>query len=516
MKTTTYKFGLLSIMLSVFFWQSTQAQLVPQTVSSTCAPSYSGSVETMGRAGGLTVNVPAGCNNVGWGFDLGTAVHFNFTPSVSYLTIDPCQSNLNRGLLTLTGNRSVTYYKSGGGTNTTSIPVRVTIQFTSNGTNVIPVKQNGDVIFNQTGSAFVVKFTLEANAGNLVSPLWNGASFSTWAPALTLFDNLATNTNGQVFTGLTSNFYKMDTYTFLAGNPPASVTRSQAPTSLPNLASGNNTGIELSAFNSTTGLTYTFANSTGNALCIGFDAATAFGYSYENPGGGSTADVFDGSGRILMFANSSSNLSAGLAVFTGCTPIRHLLTTGAFTTTASIGTQMEVRFQNGAGAAVPAVWKDGMIYMTVASGQSGRINLRMYANASNLTATPFWNGAAMSGLSPALSMFDRLGTENTNAVYGQAHQKVDFKFFDPTSATTGTTLTWTGAVSTAWENPCNWGCRVPTIDDDVIIPASPASARYPLIASTIVGDCKTIDIQGTTPVIDRLTIQVGGILNATY
>jgi hypothetical protein len=71
--------------------------------------------------------------------------------------------------------------------------------------------------------------------------------------------------------------------------------------------------------------------------------------------------------------------------------------------------------------------------------------------------------------------------------------------------------TWTGMVSTAWENPLNWDCGgVPTTATDVIIPAATTTGNYPLVANTITGSCNTIRIEGPPSTV---TVQNGGNLN---
>ena len=70
--------------------------------------------------------------------------------------------------------------------------------------------------------------------------------------------------------------------------------------------------------------------------------------------------------------------------------------------------------------------------------------------------------------------------------------------------------TWTGNVSTDWNEPGNWTCEVlPDQDISIIIPANPSGGRFPVISSGIVAECYdiTVELPGT------LTIQTGGFLN---
>jgi len=480
-------------------------QVALQTTAS-CSPSFSNDVRFMGRSGGLTVVVPAGCAQTGWGFDVTQAVNVNNAPAANYLTIDHCQSNLNRGRIVLTGTRSITYTNTSNVSVTNnSLPVRCIIQFTTtDNVTTVPLMRNGNIIFRPMGAAYHVNLRVEADASALVSPLWphtandggGSGAMSGWSPYLTMFDRLSTPpaAGGTLFQGLVTNFYKLDTYTLLSGNPPTNVTRTQTPTSVTTMHSQNLTGVEISATNGTTGITYTYANNTGSPLGIGFDAATAFGYSYHAP------TAFNGDGRILYYMASgttpATDLAGGVAVFRGCTPMQYYNSSAILTTTASVTTQMEAYFQNGSGAAVPATYKDGLIYMVIASGQSGRIRLLMRANVDNLSS-PMWNGAALpGGLQPALHLFDKIQTPSSGD-YSQTHQRVEFRFFNANAVTSTATLTWTGAVSTAWQNPCNWTCRLPTIDDHVIIPAA-GVPNWPTITN-YAGVCRTIDVQGTTP-----------------
>jgi hypothetical protein len=71
--------------------------------------------------------------------------------------------------------------------------------------------------------------------------------------------------------------------------------------------------------------------------------------------------------------------------------------------------------------------------------------------------------------------------------------------------------TWTGLVSTAWDNASNWDCGgVPTTTTDVILPATSTTGFYPIIVNGLTGNCRTIRIDGPPSDIE---IQTGGNLN---
>ena len=71
--------------------------------------------------------------------------------------------------------------------------------------------------------------------------------------------------------------------------------------------------------------------------------------------------------------------------------------------------------------------------------------------------------------------------------------------------TTGT-RTWTGLVSTDWNNPCNWNpIWVPTIDDDVIIPDV---VNDPLLSGTMIAASKSVTVEANA----QLSILSGGSL----
>lgn len=501
---------------------SSLAQVIPLASSNVCSPVFSDTVKAMGRPSGLTVFISQGCAFTGWGFDINQGVSFGYDPfSNAPLSVVECETNLDRGYIKMVGTRPITYYEPGPtlSTTTDNLSMQLFIQFTSNGTDPIPLKRNGDIVYSSTASAFQVHFLLQANADDLSNPSWHSANtHSGWSPALDLFDDLRTPVvaGGLVFTELNHDYYKLDTPTFLDVGTIPGVTVTQSPDSLPNtLPGGYNSGLELSAYNGTTGLTYTYTNNSGSDLAVGIDPATGFGYSYHSAAPPPLGNPFYDTGRILYYSETSSDLNNGLSIFTGCTPIRHRMAVSGvvFQTTPSMGVRMEVRFLQGASGTTPkqATWSQGLIYMTIPDGQTARVNFLMLANADDLIATPSWNNAPMSGWVPALTLFDELENEPTGE-YSLAHQKLNVRVFDPSAPNTVPSLAWTGNISTAWENPCNWTCRLPTVDDDVVIPASPASGNYPLIANTIVGNCRTIEIQGAPP-LNRLTIQTGGTLN---
>jgi hypothetical protein len=75
---------------------------------------------------------------------------------------------------------------------------------------------------------------------------------------------------------------------------------------------------------------------------------------------------------------------------------------------------------------------------------------------------------------------------------------------------TSFTNTWTGAVSTAWNDPANWSAGVvPGTMDHVIIPSAPTSSRFPVIGSGVSAECYEIFLNNGATFV----IETGGTLN---
>jgi hypothetical protein len=71
--------------------------------------------------------------------------------------------------------------------------------------------------------------------------------------------------------------------------------------------------------------------------------------------------------------------------------------------------------------------------------------------------------------------------------------------------------TWTGLLSTAWDNALNWDCGgIPTLSDNVIIPATTSTSNYPVIVNGVIGNTRTVRIDGPPSSVE---VQNGGTLN---
>jgi hypothetical protein len=71
--------------------------------------------------------------------------------------------------------------------------------------------------------------------------------------------------------------------------------------------------------------------------------------------------------------------------------------------------------------------------------------------------------------------------------------------------------TWTGMISTAWDNALNWDCGgIPTLSDNVIIPATTSTSNYPVIVNGVIGNTRTVRIDGPPSSVE---VQNGGTLN---
>lgn len=77
----------------------------------------------------------------------------------------------------------------------------------------------------------------------------------------------------------------------------------------------------------------------------------------------------------------------------------------------------------------------------------------------------------------------------------------------PINYSGSTTLTWTGAVSTDWNNTANWGgCSIPDCTKDVLIFSGPTN--QPVIPTGTTVNCKSITIQGGSSVTLNGTAQL--------
>jgi trimeric autotransporter adhesin len=71
-------------------------------------------------------------------------------------------------------------------------------------------------------------------------------------------------------------------------------------------------------------------------------------------------------------------------------------------------------------------------------------------------------------------------------------------------------ITWTGAISTAWNDSGNWDSGLePGISDSVIIPSNPVSNRFPVVSPGVTANCYNIILQSGA----NVQVMTGGILN---
>lgn len=481
---------------------SSNAQFVALKTSSGCPLTSNGSVERYGEVGGLTYSFPSACAASAWGFDYTTAIKFAFN-NITTNTIniyDQCNSNLNRGLVVLTGVSNIRHYNTSGAlTGWYNIPIRVTIQFTTDGSTVTPVKRNGDIIFRDMSSAFQVNIKVEANAGSLINPSWQstttGVSHSSWSPALDMFDDLKTSTSdgGNVQSTLAANYYKVGRYADVS--PVSNIAVSYLN------GSAGTFGAIAGDLN---GITVRYTNNTGAEAFIGFDAATAFQFRV---GGGN----FNGGGAVSNYSAGTNYAANQPFSFDGCQPSWNYTTsTSTSATVYNFRTRAEVRFVNRA-----STWKDGYLYAIVPASGYVDINYRTYIHGGDI-GDVFNYGTTANTWIPFRDVFD-----GANQGQGSFYTSFYIKYFTGGTGQPnyGNTVRWDGSVSTDWKDPCNWDCRVPTWDDDVIIPAAPANWPYVNTATDMSPDndngagtnnaqVKNIEIQGNA---ERLRINLGDI-----
>ncbi|WP_423819024.1 PA14 domain-containing protein [Salinimicrobium sp. TIG7-5_MAKvit] len=74
--------------------------------------------------------------------------------------------------------------------------------------------------------------------------------------------------------------------------------------------------------------------------------------------------------------------------------------------------------------------------------------------------------------------------------------------------------TWTGAADTNWNNPANWSCnQIPTLQNNVIIPAELASNNYPIISTGANALSKNLNIEsGASVIVNGNWIRMAGNL----
>lgn len=75
---------------------------------------------------------------------------------------------------------------------------------------------------------------------------------------------------------------------------------------------------------------------------------------------------------------------------------------------------------------------------------------------------------------------------------------------------------WTGATSTDWATATNWSQgTVPIASDNVLIPSSPSSGRFPLIGSGTSAICNDLEIEASASLSIRGSLTVNGTLTNT-
>lgn len=411
-----------------------------------------GTAQAMGRDAGLTIAL-GGTNSaaVGWGIDIYN-INFNYANSTTSMIRIPSSSsradlngaddiawgpetNLAQGKIVLRGTSSLTY--NNGGTQT--IPIRVLLTFTTDGSTPNPVSLNGDIAYVSKAAASQVNIKIQADATyiNNRSPLWlaNCAGHTGWQPALTIFDDLSTTTANQVRSGFNASWYDLSGAFTTSVTAPSGVTiGSQSPTTY-NGPYATNSGIEIAGRPG--GVTYTVTNSNGaSSGCygFGFDPGKSLGLSYNS--GTTTVDGFYG---MVDYHNqnstSATNLSNGVVtLFSASNVLCYSTTNVAYW--ATVTTKYVISFMNTSNAAIPIRWEQGKIFAPLANGASSavKINVQAFAYCGDLNKstggtgyTPAFNGlySVNSGWQPFLHVYDYLRTSTSY----QAITSVTFEYY---------------------------------------------------------------------------------------
>ncbi len=148
-----------------------------------------------------------------------------------------------------------------------------------------------------------------------------------------------------------------------------------------------------------------------------------------------------------------------------------------------------------------------LYYLLFASENSGLIDSTTMVSIANsfiaTIQTPSGTFIQTAGL-PSGSSFPEGTTTNTFLVTDKAGNTTTCSFDVTVNCVQ---ITWTGAVSSDWEDAANWSsATVPTINDDVVIPDAP---NDPVITNGQLCTAKSIAIKTS----GHLTIQSGGQLN---
>lgn len=431
------------LLVATLSYDLSTAQIVALKEVQACSGTSDGP-ELMGRPGGLTFVLQAGCPATAWGINPNEDIVFDFNNGTSTnWTYQPCLSNLKLGKAYFTATDALRYQKTNGSwVNDNSVDLRLIIDF---GTSC---KRNGDTFFRELNTSFTCNITIEANVASLSSPHWtNGNSQSGWTPALTLFDELATDLNweNRVISTCNDKFFKVGDYNDVFSNFNVSCVNCGSTEF--GREAGESGGVE-----------YDYTNNSGATAYFGFDAATSFQLRFEGS--------FNNDGVVPGY--TSGTIAQGQdIVFEMCgIPWDHLNTSGVVVNNDDVDARIVVRFLSGAAS---VQWKDGYILAQVNNNQTLRVRYTTQINMSTVNGGALGHGAT-TGWEPLRDVYD--GAH----VYGQSYYtSVTPVYYNAANVNYGNTVTWTGNIDNKWEDPCNWDCRVPTWDDEVIIPAAPAN-----------------------------------------
>ncbi|TAG99939.1 MAG: T9SS C-terminal target domain-containing protein [Sphingobacteriales bacterium] len=157
------------------------------------------------------------------------------------------------------------------------------------------------------------------------------------------------------------------------------------------------------------------------------------------------------------------------------------------------------------------------IAVGLAGSQSG-VNYQLVLNGTTNI------GTAVAGSGSAISFGNQTaaGTYSVNATYNNTSCLSVMS--NPFSVSVNNANTWTGTVSTAWENTSNWACGiVPNVSTTQIdIPNAPASGRQPVLNSNVVisgilnliGTNSTLSLNGNTLTLNSTITGSGSLIGS--
>lgn len=345
---------------------------------------------------------------------------------------------------------------------------------------------SGVVCAGQSGVTYSVpavsgatNYTWTVNGGTIASGQGTTSITVNWGPALVgasvsvKATNACTPSTDGPTTTITFNINAAPTVTIIAqGGNPTTFCSGSSVTLQANSTSGGGVGTGVFSYSwpapgSGSSQTYT-ASSSGNYTVVVTEA-------------GSGCSVTSSAETVTVVAQPQDPTSATQS------PASSPICVGTVVSVNSpsggnsgVGCSFEYRFQDG-GSGTWTGWSTTNSYTTTSAG--------IGANAAKIQVR---RGNCQTGCSSSAGTYQL----TWNVVPGVINP--GFR-------------TWTGMVSTAWENDLNWDCGgAPTISIGAIIPASVTTGNYPVVANGITGNCLTLRIDGPPSTVE---IQNGGNLN---